>query len=230
MKSLIKVLLIVFPIFGSIGCKKIVETPAAFNPPSITYHNTAPQVTAGSDIYLTFPNTGTFLNGLVWDLEHDVRDMSWRKISGPDFFEIDNKNSAQTKLRNLTRGEYQFELTVIDAMNLEGRDTVKVTVGDLPTSSRELLFRDRTWVFPWYASLEIDHFHNSVPLGTSFRVFIQRKAYTGWIEATPAVSNGSYEYFIESRPDGAGMYNYGSLYIFYYGPDVSDTPDVKIVF
>jgi hypothetical protein len=32
----------------------------------------------------------------------------------------------------------------------------------------------------------------------------------------------------KKEPDRAGMYKFGSLYIFYFGLDVSDTPAVKI--
>jgi hypothetical protein len=71
-----------------------------------------------------------------------------------------------------------------------------------------------------------------MPSGSVFRIFIRRDTNPDWIEVYPEnyVANASYEYYIETRPDGAGIYTYGSLYIFYYGMDTNDTPDVKIVF
>ena len=111
-------------------------------------------------------------------------------------------------------------------MGLYGKDTLKVAVG-------EYVFEDRTWIFPWYNSIEIPNFHSIVPPGTPFTIYIQRHSNPAWIEVSPLTINPStatYEYFIETRPKGGGIYNYGSLYIFYYGNDVSDAPGVKITF
>lgn len=103
-----------------------------------------------------------------------------------------------------------------------------------PASPAEVIIHDLNWIFPWYNSIEISDFSKKLPAGVSFKVYIQRGNSTDWIEVPFLVDNAGaeikYEYFVETRPLGAGMYHYGSLYIFYYGQDVSDHPSVKIVY
>jgi len=116
---------------------------------------------------------------------------------------------------------------------LYGKDTVKVIVGQLAGNTNEIIFENQIWIFPWYNAIELNNFYNLIPPGSMFKILIKRDADPDWVEVSPYSINGSggsYEYFIETRPDGAGMYTYGSLYIFYYGMDTSDTPDVKIVY
>ena len=52
----------------------------------------------------------------------------WRKISGPAQYTILSPKSAITKIINLTKGVYKFELTVTNSYNLSARDTMTLTV------------------------------------------------------------------------------------------------------
>ena len=102
-------------------------------------------------------------------------------------------------------------------------------------SDHQIVGKNIKWIFPWYSSLEVQNIHSYISVGAPIRVFVQRDDSDIWMEATPVANDGSggdYEYFIEKRLDGggAGMYNYGSLYVFYYGKDTTDTPDVKVEF
>jgi len=100
-------------------------------------------------------------------------------------------------------------------------------------SDHQIVGKNIRWIFPWYSALELKNIHSYFSDGTSIKVFIQRDNSDIWMEATPVANDGSggdYEYFIEKRPEGAGMYTYGSLYVFYYGEDTTDTPDVKVQF
>ena len=111
-----------------------------------------------------------------------------------------------------------------------------VTTDSVPqvirVSDKEIIITNLKWIFPWYNALEIDHFHKYIPTD-SFHLFIKRDTSETWVKV-PEINYSNYndstkyEYFIETRPDGAGMYHYGSLYIFYYGDDTSDTPSIKI--
>jgi hypothetical protein len=101
-----------------------------------------------------------------------------------------------------------------------------------PVFPSDTIFENLTWIFPWYNAVEISKFTDKIPSGASFKVFIQRDHSPEW-KNVPLLSDNSnpsieYEYFVEKRPDGAGIYNFGSLYIFYYRNDVSDSPSVKI--
>lgn len=101
-----------------------------------------------------------------------------------------------------------------------------------PPSPGEVIIENLSWIFPWYSTLEVPYFDRQLPAGALFKVFIQRGDSAEWIEV-PLIKDDSdpgikYEYFIEKRPDGAGIYAFTSLYIFYYGSDVNDKPSVKI--
>ena len=208
------------------------KSPSFFPPPSPSpspTSNTAPICSAGQDKLVFFPANSCTLNGTVQDLENNIRTILWSKISGPSSFLIEHPDSLSTKVSNLQIGDYQFKLAVTDSMGLYGKDTIKVTV----SNKNEIVLQNRIWIFPWYSAIEVKEFYNLIPPGSLFRIFIRRDSNPVWIEANPVTDNisaGPYEYFIETRPDGAGIYTHHSLYIFYYGMDTDDTPDVKIVF
>jgi len=229
---------------ASIGCKKPTSTqdnisqpppppPPPPTPPS-SRTNTAPQAFVASDQLVFFPTNFCILNGSAYDLENNIKSILWTKVSGPSSFHIEHADSVSTKLSDLTIGVYQFELTVTDSLGMFGKDTIKITVNQMPANTHELILENRFWIFPWYNSIEIKNFYTLIPPEVVFKIYIRRYSSTAWVEVFPTTDNipdTKYDYFIETRlPDGAGMYNHGSLYISYYGQDVSDTPDVKIVF
>lgn len=202
-------------------------------PPPLPVPNTAPNCNAGQDQLVFFPTSFCTLNGHAYDRENNIRTVLWSKISGPSSFLIAHPDSLSTVVSNLQIGVYQFELTVTDSMGMYGKDTINVIVDQMPVNTNEIILENLVWVFPWYNAIEVKNFYDLIPSGSMFRIYIRRATSPDWIEAYPEsnyVTNAAYEYFIETRPDGAGIYTYGSLYIFYYGMDTSDTPDVKIVF
>jgi len=227
---------------ANIGCKKDDPTSTQINisqpppppaPPS-SRTNTAPQPSAGADQLVFFPTNFCILKGNAYDVENNVRTILWSKVSGPSSFYIEHPDSVSTKLSDLAIGVYQFELTVTDSLGMFEKDTIKITVNQMPANTNELTIKNRLWIFPWYNSIEVPNFYDLIPPEVVFKVYIRRESNNSWIEVLPITDNvpdSKYDYFVETRwPDGAGMYAYGSLYIFYYGTDVSDTPDVKIVF
>jgi hypothetical protein len=191
--------------------------------------NTAPVVKAGQDILVFLPDNSCQLNGSVTDKENNISTIHWRSISGTLSQLIEKPDSLETTVRNLEKGDYQFELTVTDSGGLTGKDTCNVNVHEFTST---VIFLNQTWIFPWYNAIEIKNFNTLLTQNALFKVYIKRDASPDWIEV-PSIQdyvNESYDYFVESRPDGAGIYHYGSLYINYFGTDVSDTPDVKIEF
>ncbi len=193
-----------------------------------------PVALAGPDQTITLPLNSVALDGSASnDPDNNISSYQWRKVQGPAPGIIINANAVQTQVMGLVTGSYYFELKVTDAGGLSNADTVQVVVNP-PASNQEVIFNDLTWVFPWYNAVAVPDFYTYVPQGTAFVVFIRRGNDTTWVEVPPMLwggnQGGSYEYYIENRPDGGGMYSFGSLYIFYYGNDVSDRPDVKIKF
>jgi len=98
------------------GCRKPVNS------------NTAPVAIAGLDLQVWWPVTSTQLNGSYRDVDHNVKEVSWAKISGPNSYHLENKNALKTNISGLEIGVYLFELTVTDTMNLYDKDTMTVTV------------------------------------------------------------------------------------------------------
>ena len=220
-KYSIHLVTIIFLIAGIASCKKDI--------PGNQENNKVPKVNAGLDMKIQLPQNFTSLYGSFYNADRAFKKVEWRKVSGPDSCIIVDKDSLITVVSNLREGIYEFELTVTDKMNLSGKDSVKVEV----LSEHERIYKNLVWIFPWYAALEVTNIISlPIPTGTPIKVFVLRDNTSKWIEALPASNSPTtaYEYFIETRPNGGGIYLYGSLYIFYYGTDTNDTPDVKIQF
>lgn len=205
-----------------------------------TTQNIKLNVSAGDDIQVILSSDSKFLilsgyyiargiQGEIINLNNAK--IQWKKKSGPSSYKLENPNSIKTKVSNLEKGIYEFELTVTNTNGLTGKDTVRVIVGEISENSKEIIFKDRKWIFPWYSTIEIKDFNLLIPQN-SFKVYIQRENNSQWEEVASILENAGikYEYFVETRPDGGGMYTYGSLYIFYYGTNTNDTPSVKIVY
>ena len=232
MKISIVLPLIISVVWVNAGC---IKDPTEFrsgdpNTPVIPIAgNSAPVAYAGEDIFVRTPLNYAKLNGSASDNENNISTVNWAKISGPDSYTFEDQGSVDTKVNDLKDGVYEFELTVTDDMNLSDKDTVIVEVGENPN---EIIFNDLVWIFPWYNNVEIKNFVSNIPTGRLFKVFIQRDFDPAWKEVPPASTslpaNILYDYFIITGPHG--MYSDGSLYISYYGSDVDDTPNVKIVY
>ena len=227
--NLIQYLLFIMVILINANCKKEMQSGETIIINTPTPVNTAPIVKTGNDIQVVLPVDSCILSGSAWDGESNIKSYRWEKISGPLSYTFENQDSRSTKVRNLRKGVYEFELTITDKEGLTGKATTTVTVIEMTKNPNEIIFHDLIWIFPWYNSIEVMNFHNLIPKDIFFRVFIKRDTNPDWVEAYNG-SGGQYEYFVETRPYGAGMYTYGSLYIFYYGTDISDKPDIKLVY
>ncbi|MDI5948818.1 PKD domain-containing protein [Flavobacterium yafengii] len=197
---------------------------------TVEQQNSAPISFAGGDIQVILPTNFCWLSG-GYSHSGTIDNFVWKKISGPSTYILESPNSLRTKVSNLEKGIYEFELTITNKKGLTGKDTARVIVGEMSLNPKEIIFKDIEWIFPWYSAIEIKDFNLLMPQGI-FKVYIQRDNNLQWEEVTPYSENSAnkYDYFVETRPDGAGIYTYGSLYIFYYGTDTNDTPSVKIVY
>lgn len=213
-------------------------TPPANTIP--TTQNIKLYVSAGEDTQAILSSDSRFLilsgyyysrgiQGEIINLEN-VK-IQWIKKSGPTSFTIEHSNSINTKVSNLEKGIYEFELTVTDDNGLIGKDTVRFTISSISENSKEIIFENKIWLPIWYFNIEINDF-NLLIYQNKFKVYIKRENNQQWEEVKHYLANttSKYDYFIETRLDGAGMYNYGSLYISYYGTDANDKPSVKIVY
>jgi hypothetical protein len=243
----------------AIGCKKdepispIIPPPAKEPPKSKSPHDTTFSDTtlydmpfsdtmmhayAGENIMLELPLKETGLYGNYWwnggPQKFTISTINWVKVSGPTSIVIENKNALMTKVSGLEKGVYQFEFSITNTFGVTAKDTVAIIVGQLSSNPKEIIFKDLSWNFDLvYNTIEVKDFNLLVPSGAFFKVYVQKDKDSMWIEVKPVSLDTTvldYEYFIEGRPSRAGGYTFGSLYIFYYKGDVSDSPSVKIVY
>ena len=209
-----------------------VPQPDTVPPTSPPNSSSAPSAYAGQDFQVILPTDFCWLSGGYGENGNiKVEKTLWTKISGPSSGVLQNPDLLRTKVSNLEKGIYEFELTITNMKGLTGKDTVRAIVGKMSETPKEMIFKDIEWIFPWYSTIEIKDFNLLLP-NSIFKVYIQRDNNPQWEEVPFLLENTAtkYEYFVETRPGGAGMYTYGSLYIFYYGTDTNDTPSVKIVY
>lgn len=97
-----------------VGCNEINQPPVAC---------------AGTDQVIAFPLDSIYLDGgCSTDPESNIKTYQWKMIEGPTSATIINAISIKTKVNNLERGIYLFELEVKDAEGLFSKDTVQVSV------------------------------------------------------------------------------------------------------
>ena len=94
--------------------------------------NQSPTANAGLNQNITLPANSVTLNGSGTDPDGTITAYQWTKIAGPATFTIVSPAQASTVINNLVPGVYQFELRVTDNLGLVGKDTVAVTVNDVP--------------------------------------------------------------------------------------------------
>lgn len=192
---------------------------------------------AGKDTAIAWPFTSSNLSGSYsYDKSYNLQvKTTWSKFSGPASGTIINPDSLNTRVTGLEPGEYIFELKA-RFQNMEIREQVKISVTKPDIAPREIIFRNLTWFVPWYATLELKHFYNLVPElkpGVPFKIYINRPPATNWteVEPTPLVYSNTlplYEYFFVDKDND--YYKKENLYIMYYGQDITDAPNVKIVY
>ena len=135
MKFLAVFIIIIFLLNSS--CKKESHKPMTPNSP--------PVAKAGPDILIALPDDSALLSGKSsYDPDNgdSIVSYEWKKINGPATYSIDNKNDAETKVRNLIEGVYVFELTVKDKGGLSSKDRLNIKV---LRSRNELIFEQLTW-------------------------------------------------------------------------------------
>lgn len=97
--------------------------------------NQAPVVNAGSNQNITLPADSVALSGSAYDPDGSISSYEWTRISGPSQFTIVSPSEAQTKVRNLTAGTYQFQLSVTDNQGATATSTVTITVNAAPNQA-----------------------------------------------------------------------------------------------
>jgi len=219
-ENLVNCLLLIGIFFGNVNCKK--EPPLQALPQKILTF-----AFAGEDQFVFLPANNCKLIGYKINNENNIDSIQWKKIAGPASYHIENSDSIITNITNLERGIYEFELTMTLSGGLKSKDTCKVIVGEISPNPTTIILQNQKWIFPWYNTIRIQNFNSLVPPQLLRKIYIKRDGNPDWIEVDFDINNynngGLYFFSLY------GNYN-GTLDIYYFGNDASDTPDVKIVF
>jgi hypothetical protein len=97
--------------------------------------NSTPIADARDNQAIILPKNSGILDGeLSYDNDGTISKYLWSYVSGPSGYNIENKNTAQTEVRGLVKGKYQFRLTVTDNKGATAQDVVTLQVYDEGTT------------------------------------------------------------------------------------------------
>jgi hypothetical protein len=239
--TLLSSLLFGMLITSTYSCSK--ENNQTASNTTTTPRTMAPTVNTGGDVTIELPTNEVSLTGNYYSSSNESFKAVRKKIAGPEKYSLGNPDRLNTRVTGLEEGIYYFELTVINNDGQSDRHAVRVTVVKKPQlrdpnvimGTNEVTFKNIEWIFPWYNALEAKDIYNYVPRDKPLNVFVRRGGTINWMPVERfdpylPYTNHLYDYFIETRPDGAGMYTLGSLYVFYYGTDTNDTCEIRIEF
>ncbi|XP_068617646.1 dyslexia-associated protein KIAA0319 [Battus philenor] len=114
----------VLKVMDSSGQSSTADVHVFVKPPT----NTPPVADAGSDIFISLPQTWVTLNGSGSHDDHRIVAYTWRCLSGPTNSNIVGFNESIANATALTKGQYVFSLTVLDDNGNSATDNVTVTV------------------------------------------------------------------------------------------------------
>ena len=215
-------------LFSMAGCKKETTANSSLPPgPSLPplASNSAPKANAGVDILVILPVNSCVLYGSTSG--SNIKSYAWKKISGPSTYILESPDSLGTKVSNLEKGIYEIELAVTDKTGLTDKDTTTITVGEISSNPREIVFKDLSWgheglfgTLLWGTIVGVRNIYTYVPVGNVFKVYIQRDGSPDWVEvAHPPLQNALYSL----------VFMNGHLGV-YSDFDETDTPNLKIVY
>ena len=194
---------------GGIGRDTILVF--VFQPPP----GTSISLNAGQNVYLTFPNTSAELNALAANNDN-IASVIWKKVSGPTSYHIENPYGLSTKVQNLEKGEYEFEVTVRGISGEVYVDTVNVYVFD--PSQKEYVIGGLGWSCPLGCSVGFT-VPATVPAGADLQVTARGSYVSNWAPVKPIKDwTGGNEY----------VYELAGSTIWIYANDDDGKVDVRI--
>ncbi|XP_063984178.1 dyslexia-associated protein KIAA0319 isoform X2 [Diachasmimorpha longicaudata] len=90
--------------------------------------NKPPKADAGDDVTIALPDTQALLNGTRSMDDIKIVSYHWQQLNGPSRVQFSAANESITNITKLTKGDYNFKLTVIDDNGNKDSDVVKVKV------------------------------------------------------------------------------------------------------
>jgi hypothetical protein len=200
------------------GCIKEKPTTRVITPPPPTVVNTPPTVYAGVNIGVYLPVDSAFLSGSATDAENNIDSYKWRQLSGPGQAIIYTPDSLKTKISKLIKGEYSFELTVIDKGNLSEKASVKVFVYGSSRPAKDSAILKVLDVICWgpECTVLVDTSNTIIYRDVPIRVFLKSMDSAMWVEIPQQ------NYFFSSNRE--------HFWIEWYGLDDTKEWEVKVVY
>ena len=190
---------------------------------------------ANADITIETPANSIMLNGRAkpYYPNSQISTVSWKRISGSANCVIDHPQTLQTKVSNIEKGTYQFELYVRDNTGHFDIDTMKLKVEDPTGPNKQILFLNMKMIIQPgplddYRFLEIENFYEFVSPNNPFAIYIRMDSSLNWEPVVPFPQNNPFFSGYAYRVDNNN--NKPSLVIT-EAPDgfISiKTPDIKI--
>ncbi|PSN49545.1 hypothetical protein C0J52_04994 [Blattella germanica] len=106
------------------GQSSSAEVHVFVKPPT----NKPPVANAGADATVSLPQTLVLLDGSQSSDDIKITNWQWEQIRGPSKASFSASNSSITNATDLTKGEYEFMLTVTDDNGNKASDSVIITV------------------------------------------------------------------------------------------------------
>src|SRR4030095_14251530 len=141
-----------------VGCKKeplprIISSTINPPPPPPPPAYQAIYADANMNIAIELPMNFGILNGDVYGPGRNGASYKWEKVSGPASYFLENPDSLKTKVSNLEKGVYQFQLTVTTNAGQTSTDIMTLKVQDASSLNKQVLFWDLNWSCPFGCSI-----------------------------------------------------------------------------
>lgn len=223
--KLIKYLILFATILVNANCKEeALPSPIPLPPPPPFSQSGTLWCNANVDITVELPINYAILHGSGFGGVGNTLNYNWQKISGPSNYSFENPDSLRTKVLNLNKGVYQFELTVTNNSGDSVKDSMTLKVEDPTSSKHQIFFWDLTWLCPLGCGMSIENINSYVPPNSLFNVYIKRDFSSNWELVLPYSSSTISRYYYD-------LSSAGGIFI-WEDPDVTiyDKPEIKIVF
>ena len=184
-------------------------------PPTVIEPLMPPTAFAQADFQVILPTNFCWLYGSYGGNIKPEKTL-WEKISGPSSAVIQNPDSLRTKVSNLEKGIYEFELTITNKNGLTAKDIARFVVGQMSETAKEIIFKDMDWVCPMGCYIAIENIYSHLPVGSVFRIYIQRDNSANWQEVVSDYSGG--DHYTYALYDGHLYINLNDY------PEPEDTP------
>ena len=110
--------------------------------------NSPPTANAGEDQQVGTSIVVLLDGSMSTDINNNIESYSWSQISGTNISLFSSNQDVATFYSPLVSGEFSFELSVVDAMGLEGKDTTSINVTTLMVREEQYDEKNKIQISP----------------------------------------------------------------------------------